>query len=39
LKVYTYKDPELLMENIKAEHIHRAEEMEIYSFAWLFSSA
>ena len=36
LKVYTYKDPKLLMVEIESERVHRASEIEIYSFAPAF---
>lgn len=33
VKVYTYKNPESLMAEIRAEKVHRAEEIEVYSLS------
>lgn len=33
VKVYTYKDPQLLLREARAAHVHRAEDIEIYAFA------
>ncbi|MES2856641.1 MAG: YaeQ family protein [Bdellovibrionota bacterium] len=33
VKVYTYKDPDLLVKEIKAGDVHKAESIELYSFA------
>jgi len=32
VKVYTYKNPELLLKEIASAHIHRVEELQIFSF-------
>lgn len=36
VKIYTYKNPALLLEEIRSENVHRAEALEIYSFAPAF---
>lgn len=36
VKVYTYKDPEVLMKDIAANKVYHAERIEIYSFASKF---
>jgi uncharacterized protein YaeQ len=36
VKVYTYKNPLTLIEEIKAEKVHRASEIELYSLATSF---
>lgn len=36
VKVYTYKNPLTLMEEIKAEKVHRAQEIELYSMSPTF---
>lgn len=36
VKVYTYKDPRLLLGEIAAERVHKAEQIEIYSLAPAF---
>lgn len=36
VKIYTYKDPKILLEELASEHVHRREEIEIYSFAPAF---
>lgn len=33
VQIYTYKNPQLLLEELKSEHIHRSEALEIYSLA------
>jgi uncharacterized protein YaeQ len=33
VKVYTYKNPELLLQDLRREPVHRAQEIEIYSLA------
>lgn len=32
VQVYTYKDPEVLIEDLKKNEVHRADEIEIFSF-------
>jgi uncharacterized protein YaeQ len=32
VKVYTYKDPDLLLEEMRANEVHRADEIEVYAF-------
>lgn len=39
VKVYTYKDPELLLKEISRENVHRASEIEIFSFPPKFLEA
>lgn len=36
VKVYTYKNPESLMTDIRTEKVHRAEEIEVFSLAPAF---
>lgn len=36
VKIYTYKNPDSLLEEIKANNVHRAEELEIYSLTPAF---
>lgn len=36
VKVYTYKDPELLLKEIRDGDVHKANEIEIYSFGLRF---
>lgn len=36
VKVYTYKNPETLMQEIRAEKVHRGEEIEVYSLTPTF---
>jgi len=36
VKVYTYKNPESLMTEIRTEKVHRAEEIEVFSLAPVF---
>jgi uncharacterized protein YaeQ len=36
VKVYTYKNPESLMAEIRSEKVHRAEEVEVFSLAPAF---
>ncbi len=31
VKVYTYKDPQVLMRDLNSQHVHRLEEIEIYA--------
>ena len=38
VKIYTYKNPLTLIEEIKAEKVHRATEIELYSFSMNFLS-
>jgi uncharacterized protein YaeQ len=38
VKVYTYKNPLTLIEEIKAEKVHRADEIELYSLSTSFLS-
>jgi uncharacterized protein YaeQ len=36
VKIFTYKNPKLLLDELNSEHIHRAEHVEIFSFAPAF---
>ncbi len=38
VKIYTYKNPQTLIAEIKAEKVHRANEIEVYSFSTSFLS-
>ncbi|MBS1984099.1 MAG: YaeQ family protein [Bdellovibrionales bacterium] len=39
VKIYTYKDPDLLLKEIAGSDVHRAEALEIFSFAPKFLEA